>query len=177
MTNNDPELITLRDGTPARLRPIYPSDRDALLDALLELDPESRVRRFFYNKKTFSEDELTHFSSPDGVNHIAFGVEVETEDRNGWEPISVARCFRDAKRQHLAEVTVVTSLFWQGSGAGSALMRKLAEKALKIDITHWFAQTFEENVATRKLLDQVATLTAEQSVGGGIVELIYQINP
>ena len=43
--------VILSDGTPGIVRPIVPSDREALAAGFENLDPDSRIRRFFFNKK------------------------------------------------------------------------------------------------------------------------------
>jgi predicted RNase H-like HicB family nuclease len=43
--------VILSDGTPGIVRPIVPSDAEALAAAFENLDPDSRIRRFFFNKK------------------------------------------------------------------------------------------------------------------------------
>ena len=48
----------LRDGTTGIVRPISPVDAGPLADGLRRLSPESRVRRFLYEKYAFTEREL-----------------------------------------------------------------------------------------------------------------------
>ncbi len=62
------------------------------------LSQESRVRRYLFNKNWISESELGKLTSPDGVNHIAFGLAVNMDDA-AEQPIAVARCFRDQQEQ------------------------------------------------------------------------------
>ena len=101
--------MTLNDGTPGVVRPIDPSDRDALVAGFEALSPESRLRRFFYNKKKLSEDELSRLTHPDGIEHIGYGLLVQPEGEPEEIPIAVARCFRDKHERDLAEIAVVTA--------------------------------------------------------------------
>ncbi|MGJ8655825.1 MAG: GNAT family N-acetyltransferase [Akkermansiaceae bacterium] len=167
--------VTLLDGTEGIVRPIMPSDKLALVSALEELDSESRVRRFFFNKAKLSESELTKLTSPDGIDHIAYGCAVRLHDEADWTPVSVARCFRDEEQSDLAEVAIVTADFWQGNGAGVELMRSLSAAALKVGIRRWMAVMFEENTAVRRLLDRFGTLTEQRELGNGVVEIVYEI--
>eukprot|EP00903_Cladosiphon_okamuranus_P003729 g3727.t1 len=146
---------------------------EALREALEELDAESRRQRFFYNKKELTGGELARLSEPDGVDHLAYGLAVELEGE--WVPIGVARCFRDTERRDLAEVAVVIADMWQGMGAGRELMRSLSAAAMGVGIRRWFGAMFSNNIAARRLLGQFATLREERDIGGGITEVVYEI--
>lgn len=167
--------MTLLDGTPGIVRPIIPSDRDALATALEELDPESRNRRFFFNKAKLSESELTKLTTPDGIDHIAYGLAVSLEEDTEREPIAVARCFRDKHQKDLAEIAFVTADLWQSNGAAVELMRSLSAAATKVGIHRWFAVMLDNNTAMRLLLDRFGVLSEELDLGNGVIELIYEI--
>lgn len=165
--------VTLRDGTPGIVRAIIPADGEALAAALEDLAPESRMRRFFYDKTSLSVSELERLANPDGVDHIAYGLAVDLEGE--FTPIAVARCFRDPKDRTLAEIAVVTADAWQGKGAGAELMRSLSSAAWEVGIRRWFAPMFFDNDTMRRLLDGFAVKEDERDLRGGIVELIYRI--
>lgn len=167
--------VILLDGTPGIVRPIIPSDRDALASALAELDPESRIRRFFFNKSKLSDSELTRLTTPDGIDHIAYGLAVSLEDGTERMPIAVGRCFRDEHQKDLAEIAVVTADLWQSNGAGVELMRSLCAAATKVGIRRWFASMFADNTAMKHLLDRFGIMCEERNLGNGIIEVIYEI--
>jgi RimJ/RimL family protein N-acetyltransferase len=165
--------VTLRDGTPGYVRPIIPSDGPALAAALEDLAPESRMRRFFYDKTSLSQGELARLANPDGVDHIAYGLAVDLEGE--FTPIAVGRCFRDPDDPELAEIAVVTADAWQGKGAGEELLRSLSAAAYAVGMRKWFAPMFSDNHAMRRLLDGFAEQISERDLGSGIVELVYGI--
>lgn len=165
--------VTLRDGTPGYVRRIVPSDGAALVAALEDLAPDSRMRRFLFDKTTLSERELTLLSNPDGIDHIAYGLAVELEGE--FTPVAVAHCFRDALDPELAEIAVVTADAWQGKGAAEELMLCLSAAALDAGMRKWFAPMFSDNTAMRRLLDRLAIKLSERDLGSGIVELVYGI--
>ena len=171
MTDERP--VTLLDGTRGIVRPIRPSDKAALVTALEELFPESRIRRFFFDKRKFTDEELDRLTRPDGKNHIAFGLAAEIDGK--LVPIAVGRCFRDQKEKDLAEVALVTADIWQSNGAGYELMRSLSDAAVKVGIRRWFAATFADNIAVKHLLSRFGRLCEERTAGDGIVEVIYDI--
>lgn len=165
--------VTLRDGTPGYVRRIVPSDGAALGAALEDLAPDSRMRRFLYNKTTLSGSERVRLANPDGIDHIAYGLAVDLEGE--FTPIAVARCFRDPDDPELAEIAFVTADAWQGKGAGEELMRSLTAAAYDAGIRKWFAPMFSDNDAMRRLLDGFAVKLSERDLGSGIVELVYGI--
>jgi RimJ/RimL family protein N-acetyltransferase len=167
--------IVLADGTRGMIRPIVPTDRTALAAALEELGPESRIRRFFFNKSKLSETELDRLTSPDGINHIAYGMAVSLDDGTEHMPIAVARCFRDKDQNDLAEVAVVIADPWQGMGAGFELLSALSSAARDAGIHRWFASMFNHNTAMQRLLDHFGTMCETQDLGGGVIEVIYDI--
>jgi len=167
--------VTLRDGTLGYVRRIVPSDGAALVAALDDLAPDSRMRRFLFDKTSLSERELTRLSNPDGIDHVAYGLAVDLEGE--FTPIAVARCFRDPDDAELAEIAVVTADAWQGKGAGAELMRSLSAAAHAVGIRKWIAPMLSDNLAMRRLLDGFALKLSERDLGSGIVELVYAIKP
>lgn len=167
--------VKLLDGTPGIVRPIRPSDRDALAAALESLSHESRVRRFFFNKNQLDERELEILTNPDGINQIAYGLAVKLDDGDGETPIAVARCVRDEHEKDLAEIAIVTADEWQGNGAGVELMRSLTDAAVKVGIRRWYAAMFSDNTAMHHLLRRFGKMCKEQDLGDGVVEVIYEI--
>lgn len=170
---NGERCVLLRDGTPGIVRVIIPSDGEALAAALEDLAPESRMRRFFYDKTSLSESELERFANPDGVDHIAYGLAVDLE--GDFTPIAVGRCFRDREDATLAEIAVVTANAWQGKGAGAELMRSLSAAAMEVGIRKWLALMFSDNVGMCRLLERFARKIGERELGNGVVEAVYEI--
>lgn len=167
--------VVLKDGTRGIVRPIVPEDRWALADALEDLAEDSRERRFLFNKTRLSEKELRRLSNPDGIDHIAFGLAVESEDDGGMLPIAVARCFRDPDDPEMAEIAFVTADPWQGLGAGAELMRSLSAAAYGIGIRRWFAAMFSDNLAMERLFERFGTKCEQREIGGGVIEVIHAI--
>jgi RimJ/RimL family protein N-acetyltransferase len=167
--------VVLKDGTRGIVRPIVPEDKWALAEALDDLAEDSRERRFLFNKSKLSEKELKQLSNPDGFDHIAFGLAVESGDDEGMLPIAVARCFRDPEDKELAELAIVTADLWQGRGAGAELMRSLSAAAYNVGIRRWFAAMFADNLAMQRLLLRFARKCEDREIGGGVIEAIYEI--
>ena len=173
--NDSERKVVLTDGSRGIVRPIVPDDKWALVNALEDLAEDSRERRFLFNKASLSEKELKHLSSPDGIDHIAFGLAVETEEEGELLPISVARCFRDADDSELAEIALVTADPWQGRGAGAELIQSLSAAASGVGIRRWVAVMFSDNFAMKRLLERFGRRCGEREIGGGIIEATYEI--
>ena len=174
-SNESVKRVVLKDGTRGIVRPIVPEDKWALADALEDLAEDSRERRFLFNKSKLSETELKRLSNPDGTDHIAFGLAVESGDDGEMIPIAVARCFRDPGDPELAEIAFVTADRWQGLGAGAELMRSLSAAAYGVGIRRWFAAMFSDNLAMKRLFERFGTKCEEREIGGGVIEVIYDI--
>jgi GNAT superfamily N-acetyltransferase len=169
--------VTLPDGTPAVVRPIRPDGGPKLAEALRQLSPESRQRRFLYSKGSFSDKELEYFTHCDGVNHLAWVLAVTDPAGQELQPVAVARCVRDLADTALAEVAIVVGDDWQHRGVGRILIQALARSAWEVGIRRWNAVLFSDNTAMRKLLELVARKQSEQPEGDGVVGVIYSLFP
>lgn len=169
--------VVLGDGTIGHIRPLAPDDREALIEGFDSLSPESRIRRFFFEKKALSDQELNALTHPDGVSHIALGLEVALEGRPTPLPIGVARCFRSDDDPEQAEVALITRDDWQGAGAGTALILALAEAAWDVGIRRWYGALFCDNQTIRNLLSRVGDLSDERAIGSGVVEVLCDLYP
>ena len=88
-----------------------PDDASRLVEGLLQLSPESRRRRFFFSKGSFSPEELDYFTHCDGVNHLAL-VQWQPVRKDGTSVRSVACCIRDEIDLSLAEVAIAVADVW-----------------------------------------------------------------
>jgi GNAT superfamily N-acetyltransferase len=123
MAADHEQVVTLRDGTRALVRPIRPDDKQRLVDGLERLSPESRYRRFLRPVTSLSERELRYLTEIDYVNHFAWvAVAADVEDQPG---LGVARYVRDPKDPEVAEAAVAVIDDYQGKGVGTVLLRML----------------------------------------------------
>ncbi len=100
---------------------------------------------------------------------------VSLDDGTEHMPIAVARCFRDRDQKDLAEVAVVIADPWQGKGAGYELLSVLSSAARDAGIRRWFASMLTYNTAMKRLLDHFGTICENRDLGGGIIEVIYDL--
>ena len=67
-----PGEFELRDGTPVRVRPIRPEDRERLQVGLHQLSAASRYHRFHATVSELSPEHLGYLTEVDQVNHLAW---------------------------------------------------------------------------------------------------------
>jgi len=141
---------TLRDGRPVKIRSLKPSDGPALKEAIRRMSAESIYRRFFYPKKSVSEQERAFYLNPDFVTHVALVVVLEEEGR---EIIAGAgRYIGSAPGQ--AEVAFAVDDSHQGLGIGSMVMRHLIAIARAKGLREFVADVLPENTAMLKLFEK-----------------------
>jgi GNAT superfamily N-acetyltransferase len=133
-----PEGAALRDGSVVTLVPMGPADAERLVRFHSGLSPETVYRRFFSFHPELSADELYRFTHVDHRDREAIVAS------DGTEIVAVARFDREEDRT-VAEVAFVVADPWQGRGLGSLLFGRLADRARKVGVTRFVADTLPEN--------------------------------
>ena len=167
--------LTLGDGTPAVIRPLVPTDEAKLVEGLQRLSPESRIRRFLFEKSTFTPGEIQHLAHPDGCTQIALVLAILNEMGQEVDKVAVARCFRNPQESQFGEVAVATVDEWQGLGIGTALIKQLARCCRQHGILYWVATLFSGNTPMRKLLQRVGGEVFRETIGASVVQETYEL--
>jgi RimJ/RimL family protein N-acetyltransferase len=145
------------------VRPIRPTDKDALLDLFERLTPRSRLRRFLAPKPALSRKELAYLTEIDHRTHEA----LVAVDRDGTF-LGVAR-YGCAPGTAVADVAFAVADSAQGRGIGTGLARLLFGDARANGIVRLQAMTLPENAPARKLLGRMGfELTG---IDSGVLEL------
>ena len=123
-----PGEFALRDGTPALIWPLLPTDAETLRDLFRRLSPESRRHRFLQVLDQLDDPMIRRLvDSVDGVQHIALLLIVLP--REGQEaPVGVARLLQHSTDPAAADIAVTVVDEWQRRGAGTALASALMER-------------------------------------------------
>jgi len=148
------ERCCLRDGTAVLLRPITPSDREALAEGFSRLSEESRYRRFFAPKRELNEAELRYLTELDGEQHFAIGalVDAEASERG----LAVARFVRLLEQPDIAEPAIAILDEAHGKGLGTLLLVRLAAAALERGVTHFRTEVLADNEPMLAMLHTLA---------------------
>ncbi len=133
----------LNDGTEILLRPVKPTDEEALSEMLYSLSSESLHTRFFTHTQTFPHKDVQQLTNIDYMNELAIVGVVPGPD--GEEQIvAIAQYFLDPQTNQ-AEVAFIVQDEWQLKGMGSFLMDYLTRIAISRKITRFYAKVLPEN--------------------------------
>lgn len=135
--------LTLRDGTRVSLRPLVPSDREALAEAYRRLSPEARYQRFWtHTGAVIGEKMLDRILATDPAWHAAWAVLDPARDFPG---IGAASWWRDAHAPEEAEVSVTVLEGERGRGVGTLLLAVMWLTALNVGVERLVAYALPDN--------------------------------
>jgi RimJ/RimL family protein N-acetyltransferase len=154
-----PGELLLRDGTPAMIWPLLPTDGRALREMFRRLSPESRQRRFLSALSDLDDAMIQRLvGQVDGVHHIALVLVVLPPDGEEW-PVAVARLVQDPADPASAEVAFTVADEWQGRGVGTALAQALIQRR-PAGVTRLRADVEAENLASLALLTRAGRMSS-----------------
>ena len=140
----------LRDGRRVTIRALQAQDREALSASFARTGDQSRYRRFFTSKRSFSEGEIAFFVEVNFTTHVALVAELEEAGR---EVIAGGgRYVVCAPRS--AEVAFMVDDAHQGLGIGSLLMRHLVICARSAGLETLVAEVLHGNTAMLKVFER-----------------------
>ncbi len=168
LTRVDRDVVELRDGTSVRLHPMSAADAAGLLRFHSSLSPRTTYFRFFSVHPSLSDHELHHFTHVDHTDRKAI---VATADD---EIIGVARfdCMKDPDE---AEVAFVVADRWQELGLGTAMFRRLAERAAELGLQRFVAEVLPDNRRMLALFHH-AGLPVCSAFRDGVVHLVLDLS-
>ncbi len=161
--------VVLLDGTPARIRPIVPSDTDRLTHFHEHLSRETVYRRFFSAHPHLRPEELARFTRVDYRERLALIALV------GDTLVAVARYDR-APFTARAEVAFVVADAFQGHGLGTLLLEHLASAARRRGISTFEAETLSINHPMLDVFGQTG-FPCERHRSEGVIEVSFPISP
>ncbi|HEX2233032.1 MAG TPA: GNAT family N-acetyltransferase [Thermoleophilaceae bacterium] len=161
------ELVELRDGSRALIRPIGPEDRERLREGFDSASPESIFLRFLSPVPRLSSTQLSYLTAIDHDHHEAL-IAVDPESGQSF---GTARYVRSADDPQTAEFAVGVGDRWMGLGLGTALLTALASRARAAGIIRFTGTVNAENTAIKRLVDRVLGPYETRSVGHGAQEI------
>ena len=130
----------LKDGNDVTIRAMRPDDKQRLVKAFHHLQPQTIRTRFFYPKKTLSEDDLRWLDEISRGNHMGLAATV-TE---GCEELVVGEGSYVVLGRS-AEIGFTVADAWQGGGIASRLLRHLARIARDRGVGEFEAYVLPDN--------------------------------
>lgn len=160
--------VVLRDGSVAHMRPIKPSDIEAIHRFHSGQSEESIYMRFFAPLRRLSDKDVHRFTHVDYVERVAL-VATLREDI-----IGIGRY--DKVNATSAEVAFNISDHYQGKGIGSVMLEHLAAIAQEMGITQFVAEVLPQN---RKMLAvfSEAGYEVKRTIEDGVVSVRFDIHP
>ncbi len=170
--------VVLRDGGTAHIRPILPSDADALQRFHLGQSRQSTVFRFFAPLERLPPKDLARFTQVDHDDRVA--LVALASDENGERIIAVARYDRDAPgpqgASDEAEVAFNVADDHHGRGLGSVLLEHLTAAARERGIRHFTAEVLPHNARMLNVFRD-AGYVVDAYLDDGILSVSFDIDP
>ena len=170
-----PGEFSLRDGTPALIWPLLPTDAEMLRAGYRGLSPESRRRRFLTAVAELDDSMIRRLvDSVDGLRHIALVLTVlPAEGKEG--PVGVAHLLQYPDDPATADIAVTVIDDWQRHGVGTALVAALMERR-PAAVTRLRTLADASNRAALALLAQ-AGRTSSGPAHLGILDVTVELPP
>src|ERR1039457_5149125 len=163
-----PGEFALRDGTPALIWPLLPTDAETLRDLFRRLSPDSRRHRFLVLLDELDELDDTMIrllvDSVDGAQHIALLLTVLPPEGTE-EPAGVAHLLQYPDEPTTADIAVTVVDDWQRRGAGTALASALIERR-PAAVTRLRTIVEADNSASLALLARIGHVSPGLPEGG-----------
>ncbi|NMR19376.1 GNAT family N-acetyltransferase [Cellulomonas fimi] len=173
--------VVLRDGGTAHLRPIAPTDADALQAFHVAQSERSTYLRFFAPLSRLSERDLARFTIVDHHDRVAL---IAVQDLPAAAPgadeqpteqiIGVARY--DRVGPDAAEVAFNIADAHHGRGLGSVLLEHLAAAARERGVRRFTAEVLPQNGRMIAVFRE-AGFDVAQTVDDGVVTVSFDIDP
>jgi RimJ/RimL family protein N-acetyltransferase len=165
------QMVVLRNGVEALIRPIGPADRERLHEGFQSASAESIFLRFLTPQPRLSSAMLDYLTDVDHVRHEALiAVDPETGQSFG-----TARYIRYHDRPDTAEFAIGVGDRWMKIGLGTALFSALLRRAREHGIDRFVGVTHAENTAIRRLVEKVSGGYETTSVGQGAIEISVEL--
>jgi len=159
-----PVRVTLRDGTAAGLRPVYPGDQQELMRGEL-FSAQTRYQRFL-GRAQVRPALARYLTEVDYVDHFAW---VALGSVDVWA--GGATYVRSASDRALADISFLITDEFQGRGLGTLLMGALAIAARRNGISRFCADVLAENAPALAIVNHAGIKwePAEAGVKHGLV--------
>lgn len=165
------QIVELRDGTRALIRPIGPPDRERLNEGFESASAESIFLRFLTPVPRLTSSQLDYLTAIDHVHHEALiAVDPETGQSFG-----TARYVRSDDDPDEAEFAVGVGDRWMRIGLGTALLTALVRRAREAGIIRFTGLIHADNTAIMRLTEKVGGPYETRPAGEGALEIVVDL--
>ena len=166
--------VVLLDGATTHVRPIRPSDADALQAFHVAQSERSTYLRFFAHLERLPERDLQRLVHVDHDQRVALVATAHDDGPVGYRIIGVARYDRIDEDE--AEVAFNVADAEQGRGLGSVLLEHLAAAARERGVRRFVAEVLPQNGRMIAVFRD-AGYEVRQHAEDGVVSLAFDIDP
>jgi RimJ/RimL family protein N-acetyltransferase len=166
-----PEIVELRDGTRALIRPILASDRGRLNEGFESASARSIFMRFLAPQPHLSSRQLDYLTAVDHDRHEAL---IAVDPLTG-ESFGTARYVRDARDPSTAEFAIGVGDRWMRIGLGTALMNALIARARAAGVARFTGLAHADNTAIMRLVRKVAGGYRVTPAGPGALQVVVDL--
>lgn len=143
MNPSDRLELELRDGTPAIVRPLLPSDRQLVADAYRRLSPEARFQRFWsVTGEMLGETMLDRMIDQDATRHMTW---VLLDPGREFPGVGGASWWRDSATASEAEVSAMVLDGDQRRGVGTLLLAVMWLSTFRAGLSSMVGYTLADN--------------------------------
>jgi RimJ/RimL family protein N-acetyltransferase len=170
------EVVTLRDGTVATIRPIRPDDAPRLQAGFARLSQESIFFRFLSYMTRLADDEAYRLAHVDYDDQMALVASIQA---GGDEQlIGVARyATLPAPGDDTAELAIVVGDEYQGRGLGTLLLERLIAYAQAHGVRKIVGSVHQSNLKMLQILrTKLRYEVSETYMGKGEIQVTVDIS-
>jgi RimJ/RimL family protein N-acetyltransferase len=161
----------LKNGTAVTIRVIRPDDKNRIVEAFKNLEPESIYTRFFQYKSELTDEELRAITEVDFENTVALVVTIPAGGRDETI-IGGGRyvLYDPPNAQRSAEIAFTVEEDYQGQGIASRILRHLIHIAQEKGVSQFEAEVLSENRAMLAVFAR-SGLPMKKSLEEGVVHV------
>lgn len=168
------DSFTLPDGLILTIRPIRQDDAGRLQEFHSRLSQETIYYRFLENHPVLLDKEAKYFTTLDYETRVALVATLVTMNKE--DIVGVARFdVFTPNQEDTAEAAFVIEDRFQGMGLGTALMLRLARRALAVGVYYFVFTVHWTNEAMLKLLRKSGEVI-ERHQSGGVYDVRVQLS-
>jgi len=168
------KTATLRSGLEVKVRSIRPNDKNRLVEAFKNLDPESIYTRFFYHKKMLTEEELKSATELDFENAVALVVTTGAGEQETIIGAGRYVVIDETGKLRSAEVAFTIEEDYHRQGTARILLQHLASIAREKGLSCFEAEVLPENTGMLTVFSR-SGLPIKTEHGGDVVHVTMSL--